>query len=115
MSNRSATQSVRMKIGRTGKASANDHAVSRAHSIVADRTVNVVALMAPLQHRPSHRVRKDRGVFAVYFPGIKQRILAQLPARDGPLHRGPSRAPIRKKVARLERLDFGLIFHSMLK
>src|SRR3989475_1619221 len=70
-----------------------DHAPSIAHSPVAERAEDVVALPPPLQHRAGDRKRELVGERALHLSSVKKIIRVQMPSRDGSIDQrtgGPS-------------------------
>src|SRR5204863_2566561 len=109
MTMRRVAEPILMERRRVAIAAAYHHAVALAGPAVARRAEHVEPLASPRHDALVDRKRKDRGVGAVDLAGVEQRVLAQLPARDGAGHERPGRSLVGEKRRLAKRDVFRLV------
>src|SRR5207249_10032640 len=98
---------------RTPVSTANHEAVALSRPAMAGRAVDVEALLAARHHGVINRERKDVGVRAVQLAGVAQRVVAQLPARDGARDERPRRSVVAEESRLPERGVLRLVVHIL--
>src|SRR4051794_2520248 len=104
-------QPVDVKRGRRWKAAAHDHAEPVAGQAVADGAIDIVPLVAALEHLARDRLREGRRLGLAQKPGKVVLVFAQLAARDGVRGERTRRRAIREKWARFEWFVMRLVGH----
>src|SRR2546421_10150211 len=102
-----------MKRWRWPIAATDHHSVAHASAGVARGAINVVPLLSARHHSRIHRKRKYGRVGAVDPPGVEQRVLMQVLARDGADNGGAGRTAISEEGRFAEWDVLRLIVHVL--
>src|SRR5262245_54794444 len=96
VSDRRLPKPIDVECWRMPVAAPHDHAVAESRSPVTRRAENVEALLTSRHDAFIDWKRKARGLFAVFLPGVKERVLLELAARYGTRDRFPRGSAIDK-------------------